>query len=1333
MKLHCLPLLVSFFACCALNGALAQDEERTHTPEQMEALARDGDLTPEVEVRPAALPDLTKGEPLAPSKIKPMVWSLGPTGILGIMSGQYAGDQILVMGTVPGSPAEGKFQAGDVITGMNGQKFKAGGHLGQLIGNAIIEAEREVNAGRITFQVWRDDNYLPRLASNNNVANVDVDKLFKEAADDNTLYDWKSDEAKSEEVRLIGFDKFPLKPITFEVELKLRVFPEYSDTAPYDCPKTKQILEEAWAVTARKFQPDPKTGKPGKGGVIEAIALVASGKPEHRELVKQWVRSENSPWRPPTEPIGSKLEPGYKGYKGTQSWQMGFTGLDCAVYYDATGDDYVLPALRKFAIETAMGQSGGGTWGHTFAFPSFNGGELHRMNPGYGALNAAGVRCFFLIALAKKLGIEHPEIDAALVRSHRFFGSFVDRGAIPYGDHGAAGTDDSNGKNAATAFAFNLMGDKYGAKYFASMAAHASFTPRGGHAHDYFTNWSCWAASLVGPEIRIMAERNMRWRRTLCRRHDGSFVYHSPSWKYRALRDPTSTEILHQAVALKQTIITGKDLDESLFLNERELKQMIATTRGQFNDPVLFEKAGPPWQEASTDTILDMLDIFMPKTRAAFASELGKRYQAGEKEILPRLLKLMEHEEARFREGAVRAMGACGDDVVLSNLSVLIQRLDDPKEFVRVAAASVVSKNTANEEVQLALIKATVDEPQLVAPNGIRNLVQNILFAKDLPVAKSPFDAGFDEKLVEKALENLILLDPVSDGGFLGSRNGIWDKDTILRVAGPLVYAAEEEQINDQMFANRRAPALAILEKLGCREAVEASAHLIRKKAEIPRHIRPFSTFKRPMIEPAALAKQPGAFHEFIDHMEIILIDNPNEAVVLRNKSTNWNTLVFDLDDLLATIQAAQPLPPAPGLADEVAKLFREQLDSLDGTGAKLKHCRAILADPERKNTFHKLAAMTYLAETLGADALPDLLPYLGLDYWRTRDHSRKLATGLVGAVSADQLEDLLAKAPTPESAAGFLRVMAGAKAAAGTELARKAMKHESPVVRQAAIPTAFALGGDAVLPEILAHLAQATIREDQYGCEEALLSKREDSAHATRVRDAVFAMLPKAEESILSCLYYILGQLGDSTSLAELKKAARPDKPTQMEWAVHALSYSPSREADKIMLEIAAGSPIGAKTAGAQAFRRMVLGPKGYGDIDKSARMDFAEAMLNHSMDTNLVGYLSHIPEARAMRALMFCLRKGVTPAAENLVKCAESMENLPPADAKIAAKALQDVIEYIEVTRLRGGIEAHMDKDDKYLEWKALQARAGKALLKFHKPEAAPIEGFDTLLIEP
>jgi hypothetical protein len=35
-------------------------------------------------------------------------------------------------------------------------------------------------------------------------------------------------------------------------------------------------------------------------------------------------------------------------------------------------------------------------------------------------------------------------------------------------------------------------------------------------------------------------------------------------------------------------------------------------------------------------------------------------------------------------------------------------------------------------------------------------------------------------------------------------------------------------------------------------------------------------------------------------------------------------------------------------------------------------------------------------------------------------------------------------------------------------------------------------------------------------------------------------------------------------------------------------------------------------------------------------------------------------------------------------------------------------------------------------YPMWKVLQARAGKALLKVHKPEEAPIEGFDPLELD-
>ena len=59
--------------------------------------------------------------------------------------------------------------------------------------------------------------------------------------------------------------------------------------------------------------------------------------------------------------------------------------------------------------------------------------------------------------------------------------------------------------------------------------------------------------------------------------------------------------------------------------------------------------------------------------------------------------------------------------------------------------------------------------------------------------------------------------------------------------------------------------------------------------------------------------------------------------------------------------------------------------------------------------------------------------------------------------------------------------------------------------------------------------------------------------------------------------------------------------------------------------------------------------------------------------------------------------------------------------------ADALKDAIEYIEVTQLRGGPEAHDYRT--YPMWKTLSERAGKALLKVFKPETAPLPEFDDL----
>ena len=289
------------------------------------------------------------------------------------------------------------------------------------------------------------------------------------------------------------------------------------------------------------------------------------------------------------------------------------------------------------------------------------------------------------------------------------------------------------------------------------------------------------------------------------------------------------------------------------------------------------------------------------------------------------------------------------------------------------------------------------------------------------------------------------------------------------------------------------------------------------------------------------------------------------------------------------------------------------------------------------------------------------------------------------------EIEALLAAASQP-SKAGLFQSIALAKSQSALAAAKNGLKDDSPAVRAAAVTAYAALGGGTA--DIFAHLASAQSIGERHACEDVLLAR-----------------------------------IGDAPSIALLRKAAATDDAKEFNRVMFALSYSPSREADKVMLEIAAAAPKRAKILGPHSVRRMVIGPKGYGDITGDEAIDFADAMLRINLEPRIVKLLGYIHEARALNSLMFCLRNGYSDAAESLITNAEGMENLSAADAKIAAKALQDVIEYIEVTRLRGGLKAHMNKDDNYVGWKALQARAGKVLLKIHKPEAAPIPTFDDL----
>jgi hypothetical protein len=531
------------------------------------------------------------------------------------------------------------------------------------------------------------------------------------------------------------------------------------------------------------------------------------------------------------------------------------------------------------------------------------------------------------------------------------------------------------------------------------------------------------------------------------------------------------------------------------------------------------------------------------------------------------------------------------------------------------------------------------------------------------------------------------------------------------------------------MFGARNAPAQKMLAQFSYLEGIQANAHRLRKKAEIPRRIRAESGFKDPLVHPSVVAKYPGVFADLTDEIKASLLANPTEVIEIKDESTNWKPVSVHLGQVLKTIEANKAPASFPSIADDVRKLFQKELDAAEGTGAKIKLCRAILADPESKHTFHQIAAMDSLVELLDSEAIEDIIPYLGSDYWRIRDHSRILAANLVKSGAGSALITRFADAKSPDAQVGILAVLATAKHAPAAAIAKEALKHDSAVVRVLALQTYAALAGPSSIPDILAHLGTATDPADLQGCEDALDPFCEDPATATAVRDAILKTKSSTPPDAQATMFYLLARVGDSQSLAALKKLAEKDDPRILADVAAALSYSPSREADKLMVDLAAASPKRAPIVSPHAYRRMVIGPKGYGDITGAQSVDFADAMLKITLEPRIVKLLGTIHEARALTTLMFCLEKGVASAAESLIANAEGMEKLSPSDSKIAAKALQDVIEYIEVTRLRGGIKAHMGKDDNYTGWKALQARAGKVLLKIHKPETAPIPTFDGL----
>ena len=692
-------------------------------------------------------------------------YNLGATGLRGWIHTQplthfdglqgrttTASRQILVTHVGAKSPADGVVKVDDVIVGVGGKLF--GDDARKSIAVAIQEAEKEANGGILKLTVSRA--------------------------------------GKSE-----------------EVQLKLKVMGTYSDTAPWDCPKSKRIFDEACTVLEKEPLEE------NWHGAINGLALLATGKPEYLPKVQAFARKIG----PTTLKLELKV--------GQVIWDWSYRNLFLCEYFLLTGDKEVLPAINEYTVTLAKGQSMYGTFGHGVSDRTAK-GELHGSIPPYGPVNMAGLPANLSIVMGQRCGVKHPEVERAIETASRFFGYFVDKGAIPYGEHEPWPYHENNGKNSITAVMFSLQENRIKeSQFFAKMATAGHRNRECGHTGQGFSYlWSALGANAGGPAAATAFFKEASWHFDLVRRSDGSFTYDGSEQFGAGKTDdntyygksgynglsPNATYVLTYALPLKQLCITGKGVNPSNLLSKQEAAAAIAS--GKFD---LDRK------EKNSQELVAAFGDWSPIVRGWAAEELSRRPEA--KAMVPQLIKLAEGKDGHPRQGACEALGYIKS---VEALPVLVRLLSHEDRWLRYKAAEAIKKMGGEAKPSIPeVLKAVVKTAEPIEPIDWADPIQlthgqlaAALFAGQLTDAVKKADP----KLLHPAIR-VIAANP--DGMARGKLGGYFENNLTLEdvqaLAPDLLAAVTTTCPADTMFTNDiRMGAFKALTKHHFKEGIEA-------------------------------------------------------------------------------------------------------------------------------------------------------------------------------------------------------------------------------------------------------------------------------------------------------------------------------------------------------------------------------------------------------------------------------------------------------------------------------------------------------------------------------
>jgi len=460
---------------------------------------------------------------------------------------------------------------------------------------------------------------------------------------------------------------------TSTAQIKLKGMGSYSDTSPWNCAKSAKILDAGLKYIAKQKQSGAIPSK------INMLALLASGRKEYLPLVRAYAHE-----------VGPKdLKLKLFGGGGMVAWSWGYTNLFLTEYHLATGDAAVLPAIRELSNKIAMGQSFVGSWGHGMAWPQSNNDKAHGSLGGYGALNQAGLICQTSMALALKCGVKDPEVDKAVAQANRFFGFYIDKGAIPYGDHRPGWqVHDDNGKNSIAAVLFDAQGHRKGAQFFSRMTVGSHGERERGHTGNYFSFlWGPLGANRAGDAAAAAYLRELRWFYDMARGWDGSFRYQGGAGmgggEHQYGRwDCTGAMILSCTLPLGLTTMTGKGRDKANELTGAKLAETIEPGR-HFDS---WSMGIPHYEQMDTNALIAQLRSWSPAVRHRAAQALKKK----DGNIVAKALPLLDDDSLLARYGACTALGALGAKGAPA-VPALIKALSHEDLWLRIQACYALS------------------------------------------------------------------------------------------------------------------------------------------------------------------------------------------------------------------------------------------------------------------------------------------------------------------------------------------------------------------------------------------------------------------------------------------------------------------------------------------------------------------------------------------------------------------------------------------------------------------------------------------------------------------